>query len=382
MFTPCEKFIVIIALGHYAEELYLLTFTKFFVSLQKTKKAGEIGFILSKLTVSSCVEQGLTCGLVVLNYVDFAMTRKLLEIVKDFPEIDHIAVIDNKSPNESYKILKEYENDKITVIQSEKNGGYSYGNNIGVRYLIENFNPDIIGIANPDTIFSNFFVRRIKELFIANEDYAVITGFQLDADNKTGNHPFWEDTSKVSTTLYPMIHFVFISTFENIFRRIFRMKHVHNDIHMVYNERYRDYCEKIRNSPTPLNQVWAVEGSLFFIRTKDFEDVGLFDEKIFLYFEEDVLAKKLALLGRKVGVANDITYIHDHKVQPENVGSLELTKGDKAKIFYFNNYVSDSLILQKLLVFLMKAEKFKIVASPRTKTVIKSVIRKLIFRKK
>lgn len=113
---------MIIALGHYAEELYLLTFTKFFVSLQKTKKAGEIGFILSKLTVSSCVEQGLTCGLVVLNYVDFAMTRKLLEIVKDFPEIDHIAVIDNKSPNESYKILKEYENDKITVIQSEKTG--------------------------------------------------------------------------------------------------------------------------------------------------------------------------------------------------------------------------------------------------------------------
>ncbi len=122
MLTPCEKVIVIIALGHYAEELYLLTFTKFFVSLQKTKKAGEIGFILSKLTVSSCVEQGLTCGLVVLNYVDFAMTRKLLEIVKDFPEIDHIAVIDNKSPNESYKILKEYENDKITVIQSEKTG--------------------------------------------------------------------------------------------------------------------------------------------------------------------------------------------------------------------------------------------------------------------
>lgn len=226
----------------------------------------------------------MKCGLVILNYKDYMITRNLLEAVKDYPEINHIAVIDNNSPNESYEVLKQYESDKITVLKSDRNGGYSYGNNIGIRYLIKNFSPDIIAIANPDVVFSNELVRRIKETFESNPDYAVLTGFQLNAKNETGGHPFWQDNqTTASSMLKPMLYGLTISPFVNLFRKVFHIRKANS---------YREYLERIKNSPEALNQVYAVEGCLFFIRTEDFESVGLFDEKIFMFYEEEVLAKK------------------------------------------------------------------------------------------
>ena len=139
----------------------------------------------------------LTCGVVILNYMDYSLTEELLQHIKDIPEIDHIIVVDNDSPNDSYTRLQKCESPKISVIQSGRNGGYSFGNNAGARYLIDKFHPDIIGIANPDTEFDGQFVRRIKETFYAFPDYAVLAGFQLKTSGENGSHPFWEqDTVK------------------------------------------------------------------------------------------------------------------------------------------------------------------------------------------
>ena len=53
--------------------------------------------------------------------------------------------------------------DKVDVIQSDKNGGYSYGNNYGAFYLIDKYMVDILVIANPDVEFSEAFLIRIVQ---------------------------------------------------------------------------------------------------------------------------------------------------------------------------------------------------------------------------
>ncbi|MBQ3397234.1 MAG: glycosyltransferase family 2 protein [Synergistaceae bacterium] len=308
----------------------------------------------------------MKCGLVILNYKDYKMTQKLLDTVKDYPEINHIAVVDNNSPNESYEVLKQYESDKITVLKSDRNGGYSYGNNIGIRHLIKNFSPDIIAIANPDVIFSNELVRRIKETFESNPDYAVLTGFQLDAKNKTGCHPFWQDNqTTASSILKPMLYGLAISPFVKLFRKVFRIRKANS---------YGEYLERIKNSPEVLNQVYAVEGCLFFIRTKDFESVGLFDEKIFLFCEEELLAKKIKALGKKAGVLNDITFIHAHK-EHKNKNPFTFSILERGQIFYFCNYITESKTLHAVYIILMYLL--------RLKRLLKESVKKLIspFRK-
>lgn len=308
----------------------------------------------------------MKCGLVILNYKDYAMTQKLLYAVKDFPEIDYIALVDNHSPNESYDVLKQYESSKIKVLHSDHNGGYSYGNNIGIKYLIKHNRPDIIGIANPDVTFENELVRRIKETFEAYPDYAILTGFQLNADNMTGIHPFWEDSSTTASSIIKSIfRNLIVSPFIILFRKIFRMKHTST---------YREYCMRIKNSPKRLNQVYAVEGCLFFIRTEDFEAAGLFDEKIFMFCEEDLLASKMKTLGRKTGVINDVTFIHAHK-EHKNNNPFTFSLLERGQIFYFCNYITESKILHALYIILMYLLKLK--------CLLKESIKKLIslFRK-
>ena len=301
----------------------------------------------------------MKCGLVILNYIDYMITSKLLDAVKDFSEIDHIAVVDNDSPNESYDVLKQYESSKISVLKSDRNGGYSYGNNIGIRHLIKNFPPDIIGIANPDVMFENELVKRIKETFKANPDYAVLTGFQLKTDNTTGVHPFWEDNGSASSILKSKLLNLTISPFIKLFRG---------------KNKSTNYYDRIKNSPESLNQVWAVEGSLFFIQTKDFEAVGLFDERIFLFCEEDLLARKIKALGKKAGVLNDVTFIHAHK-EHRNNNPFTFSPLERGQIFYFCNYITESKILHATYIILMYLL--------RLRRLLKEAIKKLIslFRK-
>ena len=77
-------------------------------------------------------------GIVILNYNDSNTTAEIINRIKNYNVLDLIVVVDNKSTDDSYTLLKEYENEKIKVIQADSNNGYGAGNNIGARYLVEN----------------------------------------------------------------------------------------------------------------------------------------------------------------------------------------------------------------------------------------------------
>ena len=76
-------------------------------------------------------------ALIVVNYNDIIDTKRYITKVQQYQIIDKIVVVDNKStePQNSFELLKQLENKKVDVIQTEKNGGYTYGNNFGIDYL-------------------------------------------------------------------------------------------------------------------------------------------------------------------------------------------------------------------------------------------------------
>jgi len=61
-------------------------------------------------------------------------------------------VVDNNSPNESFKNISE--DNKVYTIKNKINSGYSVGNNFGAKYINEHF-PECkyIAITNPDVLF-------------------------------------------------------------------------------------------------------------------------------------------------------------------------------------------------------------------------------------
>lgn len=72
--------------------------------------------------------------LIVLNYNDAETTLEFVEMAKTCNAIDKIVVVDNCSTDYSLSKLTCLKSDKIDVIQTDKNGGYAYGNNFGCRY--------------------------------------------------------------------------------------------------------------------------------------------------------------------------------------------------------------------------------------------------------
>lgn len=282
----------------------------------------------------------MKCGIVILNYNDSGTTGKLLDMIQNYKVLDKIVVVDNHSGDNSYQELQNYRSDKIEVIQAEENGGYSKGNNIGVKYLIDNTDVDIIGISNSDVEFDEAFVWKIMDDFRHYKNYAVITGLQLAPDGKVGCHPFWEEYTtqrylkKILFSLWPL------------------SKKGGMD---------EEYVRRKLESGKKFFRVGAVEGSLFFVRRKEFNEAGLFDEGVFLYCEEDILAKKMKKAGKKTGVDRAVTYVHYGAATTKKVFTSKASRNHvfNSNVYYFKHYQSENRFLQMVHLVLCYLSRFQ-----------------------
>ncbi len=284
----------------------------------------------------------MKCGIVILNFNDFGTTKKLLDMIRNYKVFDKIVVVDNHSQDNSYKELLNYQSEKIMVLQAEENGGYSKGNNIGVRYLLKHTDVDIIGISNSDVEFNEEFVEKIVDDFVCYKDYAIITGLQMNIKGEVAVHPFWRE---YTTGEY----------FKNVLFGLWPLSHI------LKNGTDRDYIRQKLALKKKFFRVGAVEGSLFFVRRKEFEELGLFDEGVFMYCEEDILAKKMKKAGKKTGIDRTVKYIHYGATTTKKVFTSKESRRHvfNSHVYYFDHYQSENYFLQKLNLMLCYSCKFQ-----------------------
>lgn len=265
-------------------------------------------------------------GIVILNYNDYKTTIDLVNHIKNYDAIDHLVVVDNKSSNDSLKILKKANDATWDLIASSENKGYASGNNIGIKYLINNFDVDIIGIVNPDIKFSNEFIYEIKKSFKENKEYAIITGLQLKPDGSISKRAFWKEL--------------------NLKRLLISNSFILSKI--VNN--YEKYITKKLQEKKRIITVPVVEGCCFFINADDMKKIGFFDENTFLFCEEDILAKKIKQTNKKIGVNKKITFIHNHSTTIKKAFSQLKTNKLilKSKKYLLNKYITNNVIVDFL----------------------------------
>lgn len=126
---------------------------------------------------------------VILHYQNIDVTIDCVEHLKKLQEIEkhNIIIVDNASPNESGNVLSDmYKNDiNIICLQSDKNGGFAYGNNMGYEYARNNIHADIIIAMNSDVnIEDNVFIINLlnyakthSEICIVSPDIVTKNGF-------------------------------------------------------------------------------------------------------------------------------------------------------------------------------------------------------------
>lgn len=227
-------------------------------------------------------------GVVILNYNTFQDTIRLVMELQSQTIVDklQIIVVDNASPNGSYEKLKPLEDGyaNTVVLQTPENLGYAKGNNVGLKYLEENTNPEYVAILNNDVQIPVDCLEKLKKRYDLLKNPAIISPKQLDSNLKEAL-PYRMNT--------------YIGDCLNLFY-IFKIFHKRNAL------KFRD------DTGVSAMKVEMIPGSFMFASFEKFKAMGFFYPNTFLFVEERFIAAKAKQMGFNNYILLDLTYVHAH----------------------------------------------------------------------
>jgi GT2 family glycosyltransferase len=195
---------------------------------------------------------------IVLNWNDPEETIACVESLKGLEYDNHnIVVVDNASTDKSVEILKNKFPD-ITILQNSKNTGYAAGNNIGIKWALEN-NAEYILVTNNDVIFDRYLLSEFMNVFATFKNLGVATGKVY----------YKNDPQRIYSGAGKVVRWKCSGVNRG---KLFFRSVQHNTAHEV------DY----------------ICGVLFIARSEVFKKVGLLDEKFFMYFEDLEFSRRVA----------------------------------------------------------------------------------------
>ena len=258
---------------------------------------------------------------IIVNYNDYDNTNKLIENIKDYKCIKKIIVVDNNSTDNSVEKLEKIKLKNLELLKLNNNKGYGSAINYACDY--------IKGLTdNANLIISNSDIRIEKE-----EDLKKLV------DNI-------KDDIVVSA---PVINTNGILSFG--WRLTFIKDEIITNLPII-GKKYYDK-KVLNNSELDLNnkKVTEVVSGCFFAIDLNTLYSNKFDENIFLYYEENILAHKLKQKGLKSIIDGNITIYHEHsKTIDKNLNDYKKLKILKESQYYFyKNVMKSSNILLVLL---------------------------------
>lgn len=263
-------------------------------------------------------------ALIILNYNSAPDTLVCVNKLINFNADYHIVIVDNNSTDGSITEIKEKLGgcQGIDIIQTSTNGGYSAGNNFGMKYAIKMYNVEYTAILNPDVIIPDIgVIKKMLGVMERNSHVAVVGASAINSRN--------EFNPNLSSWNIP-------SARELIF-----------DHFLLNRRKYKTRNFKLIEDKVA--QVECVAGCFFIGRVSALEKVGFLDENVFLYNEENILGIKLKNEGYMEALVLDEFYIHNHKYHkstriPFMKKILTTKKGYESRRYLCKEFYSKTLL--------------------------------------
>lgn len=220
-----------------------------------------------------------------------------------------ITLVDNDSQDGSEELLRqavaERGDDRIEVLQSGHNGGFGAGNNVGLRRALQSADaPEYLYILNSDAFPQERALAHLVDHLDAHPEVGIV-----------GSHIYGVDGEPHCTAFrFPSIQ----SELEGSLRL------------GVVSKALEDFVVPM-GIPEQTTEVDWLAGASMMFRREVLEEVGLFDESFFLYFEETDLCRRAADAGFKT------VYVRESEVAHVGSASTGMKRWEKVPDYWFDS---------------------------------------------
>lgn len=260
-------------------------------------------------------------GFVIVNYNDCNNTKKLIDNIKDYKSISHIVVVDNNSSDESRRELNKINLKKLTILEQDDNHGYAYALNVGAKYLTNLLGECLLCLSNTDILIPNEEVIIKLSNMIDEMTKCVMPKVKENNQYSYG----WKLTSALKDLKLNI----------PLLNRMYRKKYIH------YDEQYFKNKEVV---------VDVIYGCFFMIESTTLKDINYFDDQVFLYYEEYILAHKLKDTKKlsKVNTSIYVEHLHNATIGT-NLSKLKKYQVYKKSQMYYEKKYNQANCLEMFL---------------------------------
>lgn len=201
--------------------------------------------------------------------------------------INKLYLIDNSPANELEEHINSYCSDRLIYVFNNANIGYGAAHNIAIRKAMEE-NATYHVVLNPDIIFDNHVISQIMDYMDKNFDVGQL----------------------LPKVLYPNGDLQYLcklipTPLDLIFKRFLPAKWTKKRI-QKYQLRFTGY-NKIMNIP-------YLSGCFMFFRVSALKEIGLFDERFFMYPEDIDITRRMHQKYKTIFYP-EVTIIHAHAAE-------------------------------------------------------------------
>lgn len=306
-------------------------------------------------------------GILILNYNNIDDTIKCIKSIELYnSSAIKILIVDNGSTRRDITnsidryLNKTFVNDfsvltdeeftpfklsKVTSLHLKKNYGYAKGNNKGLNLFYNDIDIENILIINNDIFFTSDILSPLLDKLRLHSD-AIISPLLLKVDAKEVDK---DCCRKEYNLLDIFIQHMFLT------KNFFGVQTYLKNKNCLYN---KDNKKKQR-----FVEVYMPSGSCMLFKKELFKSIDSFDTHTFLYYEENILARKLKKYNYRVFVDFSTQCIHvGASTVKKTTNSVFSTKCwiDSCR-YYLQNYTKASNIYMKFMeiffrVMLLKAK--------------------------
>lgn len=260
--------------------------------------------------------QDVLLSIIIVSYNTKNMLRVCLDSIFRYPLTlgrFEIIIVDNDSPDKSGEMVrKRYP--QITLIQNHRNLGFAYASNQGIRHG----KGGCFLLINPDTRLLPDALNIMMQFLDGNTDIGAAGGLMIN-DNG-GEQP--------SCLVYP--------TYTNV---LFSRSSIFNKIPFIGK-----IARNLRALPERITDVDALAGGYLFLQREALNQVGLFDERFFLYVEDIDICKRMKDVGWRVVFNPQSQIIHHWGASASKIKRKTFWWHHISMFKYFNKHHRSSIL--------------------------------------